>query len=68
MPTPEQIEKLAEAMSQLLDDMGKDGQSVCLHAKARARIAYEPFWNPEDAEIHMSLDKAEQIVRECDRR
>ncbi len=34
---------LADAMWQLLDDMGADGLSVCPAAKAAARLAYEPF-------------------------
>ena len=39
-PTPEQVQALAEAMWQLLDDMRMSGLCVCLLAKAEARIAY----------------------------
>ena len=37
------IEKLADAVWQALDDMGKEGQSCCLASKALLRAAYEPF-------------------------
>lgn len=56
-----QLRELVDAMGQLLDDMGKDGQSVCLSAKAKARIAYEPFRDP-DYDPGMSLEMAQQIV------
>jgi hypothetical protein len=59
------VRELAAAMGQLLDDMGKDGQSVCLHAKAKARLAYEPFREP-DNEMDMTLDDAKQIIREVE--
>jgi hypothetical protein len=39
----ESVEKLATAVWQVLDDMGKDGQSCCLGAKAQLRVAFEPF-------------------------
>lgn len=41
------VTALADAMWQLLDDMGANGQSVCLAAKAQARIAYEAFREDE---------------------
>lgn len=67
MPTEKEIEDLAEAMWQLLDDMGKDGRSVCLAAKAQARIAYEPFNIPNmNWADWMSLADAEQIQRDSD--
>jgi hypothetical protein len=67
MPTDEQVKALAESMWQLLDDMGKDAQSVCLAAKARARIAYQPFNVPDlNWDDWMSLAEAEKIVREAD--
>jgi len=40
--------ELAEAMWQLLDDMGKNGLCVSGFAKARARIAFEPFISEKD--------------------
>lgn len=43
MPTEAEVTALSDAMWQLLDDMGKEGQCVCTYAKAQARIAYEPF-------------------------
>lgn len=50
-PTQEQVQALADAMWQLLDDMGESGQSVCGHAKAMARVAYEPFRLSETEEL-----------------
>lgn len=60
MPTDAEVTALAEAMAQLLDDMGADGQSVCMAAKAQARVAFEPF-RESDHEL-MSLEAAKQIV------
>lgn len=61
------IEELAEAMWQLLDDMGKNGLSVCGFTKARARIAFEPFIDKAESRIPhddwMTLERAEEIVR-----
>lgn len=57
---------LIEAMDQLLDDMGLDGQCVCLLAKAKARMAFEPFIDPENAGYLMPLDEARRIVTECE--
>lgn len=67
MYTEQQIAELADAMWQLLDDMGKDGQSVCLAAKAQARIAYEPFITDIEREAYaglMDLEKALEIERQ----
>lgn len=63
-PTPGQIHALAEAMWQLLDDMGKTGQSACLAAKANARVAYEPFRDQSEVEFDdwMSLKDARSII------
>ncbi len=68
MPTPEQVTTLIEAMDQLLDDMGEEGQCVSLYAKAKARIAFEPFYERElyGPEYYMSLETAKQIIKECD--
>lgn len=65
-PTAIQARELAEAVEQVLDDMGTSGQCVCLLAKAKLRIAYEPFRVFEVDGILMALDEAEKIVRECD--
>jgi hypothetical protein len=67
-PTAEQVYALAEAMEQLLDDMGPDRQSVCLAAKAKAHIAYEPFremMGDEMPECYMPMADAERIIQEC---
>jgi hypothetical protein len=64
-PTLAQIHELADAMWQLLDDMGEDRQSVCLAAKAQARVAYEPFMEAGDDSDWMTLEQAEQILLEC---
>jgi len=66
MPTNEQFTALIDAMDQLLDDMGPSGQSVCLAAKAQARIAFEPFLDPECREFIMPLDEARRICAEVD--
>jgi hypothetical protein len=62
MPTEKEVEDLAEAMWQLLDNMGEGGKSVCLAAKAQARIAYEPFNVPNMKWADwMSLEEAKRI-------
>lgn len=63
MQTAEQVQALADAMWQLLNDMHPGGQSVCLAAKAQARIAYEPFRvEPEDEIGIMPLAEACSIA------
>lgn len=62
MATQEETKALADAVAQLLDDMGASGTSVCMHAKAQARIAYEPFCDHDDWEPEMSLIEALAIV------
>lgn len=67
MPTEQEVNELADAMWQLLDDMGKTGCSVCLAAKAQARIAYEPFVTPLEQAAYdgmMSLEEALEIERQ----
>lgn len=61
MATGQEIEALADAMEQLLDDMGASGQCVCLAAKAQARIAFEPWMDKDCASFFMSLDEAKRI-------
>lgn len=65
--TPEQVEELANAMWQLLDDMRESGQSVCLAAKAQARIAFEPFRDKSEPEYEnwISVEAANRILKEC---
>ncbi len=70
MPTKQEVDDLADAMWQILDDMGRDGKSVCLAAKALARVAYEPFadftdWDQEMLDTWMPLEEAKRIVAEC---
>lgn len=69
MPTQKQIDDLADAMWQLLDDMGKSGQSVCLAAKADARLAFEPFRDAADGvyEDWMSVEDAARVREEANR-
>lgn len=72
-PTQEQVQALADAMWQLLDDMGEKGQSVCGHAKAMARVAYEPFRLAETAELgeevpcDYPLAEAEALIEDANR-
>jgi hypothetical protein len=61
---PEEIQALAAAMSQLLDDMGKEGVSVCIAAKAQARIAYEPFAESDEKESIMQIEVAQKLLQE----
>ncbi len=67
MPTEEQVKALADAMWQLLDDMGADGQGVCKAAKVRARIAYEPFNDEPDVGPDMTFEEAKRLWAEYDR-
>jgi hypothetical protein len=62
----EEINALADAMWLLLDDMGKDGKSVCLAAKACARVAFEPFRVDEPYDDWMSLAEAQAIIAEIE--
>lgn len=66
MTRKHEVEYLANAMWQLLDDMGKRGASVCLAAKAEARIAFEPFAD-DDCPLDnlMTLDEARAVMAEC---
>ena len=55
----ENITAIVDAMWQLLDDMGRDGFCVCPAAKAQARIAFEPFHNPQEhGPMAMSMEEA----------
>ena len=64
----EQVQALADAMWQLLDDMGENGLCACLGAKAQARIAYEPFRllaeerDGEEVPCDMPLSEAQAIM------
>lgn len=65
--TEAQVDALIAATEQLLDDMGKDSTCVCLFAKAKARIAYEPFRAPDDDLIEwISINDAKKIIADCE--
>ena len=66
--TKDHVFALADAMGQLLDDMGTGGKCVCSLAKAKARVAYEPFrlLMEDDGVGIMSMHEAEQIIEEYD--
>lgn len=49
MPTEQEVQALADAMWQLLDDMQR-GVNVSLGAKIEARIAFEPFRDKSEPE------------------
>jgi hypothetical protein len=67
MPTEQEVQALADAMDQLLDDMGLAGACVCMAAKAQARVAYEPFRDKsDDGDWLMPLEDAKRILKECD--
>ena len=68
-----QVKAIADAMWQILDDMGLDGLGVCPAVKAQARIAYEPFLQadfaaepslPPDYAPSMTLEAAQAIMDE----
>lgn len=61
MPTEAEVKELAYAMWQLLNDFDT-GQCCCLAAKARARIAYEPFNDEPDAAPAMTLVEAQAVM------
>lgn len=62
---PDDIKALVVAMSQVLDDLQTEGLSVCLATKAQARIAYEPFSDPDDPDRGMMpLEEARRIIEE----
>jgi hypothetical protein len=61
---PEDLKALAAAMSQVLDDMRKDATSVCLATKAQARIANEPFADPDEKSRIMPIEEARRIIEE----
>lgn len=67
--TPHQVEALADAMWQLLDDMGERGQGVCEAAKAKARVAFEPFKldaSGEEASLDYTLEAAQAVVSDIE--
>jgi hypothetical protein len=59
------ISELADAMRQLLDDMGADGHCVCEAAKAQARVALEPF-RYSNEKIDYPLETAQAVLREIE--
>lgn len=74
--TTAQVKALADAMWQILDDMGPDRLGVCLATKAQARVAYEPFLQADfsaepalepDYAPSMTLETAQAIMDEVNR-
>lgn len=66
---PGEVEALADAMWQLLDDMGAKGTSVCELAKARARVAFDPFRLDalgEEAPLDYTLEAAQALVSDVE--
>jgi hypothetical protein len=63
------VQRLVEAMEeQLLDDMDRTGDSVCMAAKAQAIVAFEPFKEPcETYENFMTLAEAQAVLKQADR-
>ena len=63
------VEALADAMWQLLDDMGAGGTCVCEMAKARARVAFDPFRldaQREEAPLGYTLEAAQAVIAEVE--
>jgi hypothetical protein len=67
--SPEEVDALATAVWQILDDMAKHGHCACGAAKADLRIAYEPFAADEDRayEDWMSLEEALAVRADIER-
>ena len=58
--------ELADAVWQVLDDMGKSGQSCCAFAKAKLRVAFEPFRDTDEGEApDFTLDDAKTVLKAC---
>ena len=64
--TEAQITALADAVWHCLDDMGQYNTNVCSAAKAKLRLAYEPFLDAADPadDGWMTLAEAEAIMKE----
>lgn len=62
MSAPFDAAPVIDALLQILDDMGVDGDCCCLLAKAQARVAIEPFLEDDDGEGLMSYEDAKNIV------
>jgi hypothetical protein len=63
------VKELADAMWQLLDDMREQGWSVSIAAKAKARLAYEPFRDLDDPDAckdWMTVEHAQKIIDEIE--
>jgi len=58
----QQIEALVDAVVQCLDDMGISGQSVCAEAKARLRVAVDPFLVPDHDGLDYPLEAAAVVL------
>lgn len=61
-----EVRAIVDAAWQVLDDMGADGQSCCLAAKAQLRVAIEPFvpgvGGDEDLPMDWPLSEAQAIL------
>lgn len=67
--TPQQVEALVDAMWQILDDMGERGHGVCEFAKAKARVAFEPFKldaDGEEAPLDYTMAAAQAVVADIE--
>jgi hypothetical protein len=64
------VKSLVDAAISVLDDMDKDGKCCCLYAKAKLRVAVEPFLDPIDHKYYdqffMSFAAAQEVINECD--
>ena len=63
-PVDAAVHALAEAVWQVLDDMGAGKRTSCSpYAKAALRVAYEPFRVAEDA-MDRTLEEAKAIIND----
>jgi hypothetical protein len=59
----EDVEALAAAISRMLEDMREDGM-IRPTTWAQARIAYEPFADPNEKGLIMPIEEARRILAE----
>lgn len=65
-PSDNQIRALADAVWHALEDMGRNGHSVCEAVKAQLRYHYEPFNDEPEANPDYALDTATNVLKELD--
>jgi hypothetical protein len=65
MSDPQTTAALVDAAWQVLDEMGTQTASCCLLAKAKLRVAVEPFLT-DDTPMDWPLAEAKAIIKDCE--